>query len=176
MTYRPAEETFGPPWSVRIPSFLHLVIAFAVVAIVTVAEASPANSWLFVYVVEANADRVIGSRTLAIVLVISSIASLVRTGMRGVRVLPDGVEYRDLISFAIPKVRRYKWAQIDRVILDQRDVVLDLWDGSRAFLPPVDDREGLAKTLEKVAAARAIPVTGGGRLDEIPDASEYPDE
>ena len=176
MTYRPAAETFGPPWSVRLPSLLHLLIAFAVVTIVAIAESSPTDSWLFVYVVEANKDRVIGSRTLAIVLVISSIASMVRTSMRGVRVLPDGVEYRDLISLAIPRVRRYKWPQIDRVILDQRYVVLDLWDGSQAFLPPVDDRDGLAATLEKVAIARAIPVQGGGRLDEIPDSSEYPEE
>jgi hypothetical protein len=34
----------------------------------------------------------------------------------------------------------------------------------------------LAATLEKVAAARAIPVRGGGRLDEIPDSSDYPEE
>jgi len=40
----------------------------------------------------------------------------------------------------------------------------------------VDDREGLAATLEKVAAARAIPVRGGVGLDEIPEAEELEED
>ena len=176
MTYRPAEAVFGPPWTVRFPSVLHLIVAALAVAIVVIGESSPSDSWLFVLVVEDSADRVIGARTVAVALVISSVASLIRTNMRGVRVRADGLEYRDLISLSIPRVRRYKWAQIDRVILDQRAVALDLWDGSRAHLPPVGDRDGLAATLEKVAVARAIPVRGGGRLDELPDSGEYQDD
>ena len=52
-------------------------------------------------------------------------------------------------------------------------IAIDLWDGSRAFLPEVADREGLASVLEKVAAARAIPVRGGAGLDEIPESHEF---
>ena len=77
----------------------------------------------------------------------------------------------------MPKLRRYRWAQIDRVILDlPQSVALDLWDGSRAFLPLVADRTGLAATLEKVATARAIPVRGGVGLDEIPESADFAEE
>lgn len=176
MTYRPNAEAFGPPWSIRVPSFLHVAVALAVIGAVVVGEASPSSSWLFWYVVEQDLHRVVGARALAIVLAMSSTASMIRTSMRGVRVRPDGVEYRDMITWALPRFRRYKWPQIDRVILDQKDVALDLWDGSRAYLPPVSDRERLAATLEKIALARAIPVRGGGRLDEIPDSSDYPED
>jgi hypothetical protein len=93
-----------------------------------------------------------------------------------VRIRGDGVEYRDIVSL-IPRLRRFKWAQIDRVILDApRSVALDLWDGTRAFLPEVSDRLSLSATLEKVAYARAIPVRGGIGLDEVPDSAEFSDD
>jgi hypothetical protein len=176
MTYRPAEEAFGPPLAAHLPSVVHVAIAITVIALVLIGESSPSDAWLFVYVVEQDVHRVLGARALAIALAVSSTASVIRTSMRGVRVRSDGVEYRDLVSYAVPRVKRYRWPQIDRVILDQKEVALDLWDGSRAYLPRVKQREALEATLEKIAAARAIPVRGGGRLDEIPDASEYPGE
>jgi hypothetical protein len=55
-------------------------------------------------------------------------------------------------------------------------VALDVWDGTRAFLPEVSDRAGLSAALEKIAAARAIPVRGGSGLDEIPDSQELAEE
>ena len=176
MSYRPAEATFGPPWSVRLPTFVHVLVALVVIVLVVLGERSPSNSWLFTYIVEQDAHRVVGARVLAIALAVSSTASIIRLSMRGVQIRHDGIEYRDVVSFTIPRVRRYKWAQIDRVLLDQETLALELWDGRRAFLPPVRDRARLAATLEKVAAARAIPVRGGGRLDEIPASSDYPDE
>jgi hypothetical protein len=177
MTYRPSESVFGPPWVKRIPSTLYLALALIVLAVVLTAERSPSNTWLYVYIVERDVHRIIGSRTLAVILLLSSLAAVVRAGMRGVRVRGDGVEYRDLISLGLPKVRRYKWAQIDRIILDQSETIaLDLWDGTRAFLPMVSDREGLAALLEKVAVARAIPVRGGIGVDEIPESGEFDEE
>jgi hypothetical protein len=117
------------------------------------------------------------ARVFAGCLVVGAVASLLRANMRGVRVRPDGVEYRDVVSLGIPRLRRFKWAQIDRVILDAgRHVALDLWDGTRAFLPDVSDRSSLAATLEKVAHARAIPVRGGLGLDELPDSLELAEE
>jgi hypothetical protein len=176
MTYRPTEAVFGPPLSVRIPSILYLAIALLVAVIVVAGEMSPPDTWLNDYVVQRDVHRIISSRTLAMVLVASSIASLVRAGMRGVRIRGDGVEYRDVVTL-LPKVRRFKWAQIDQIILDSpKTITLDLWDGTRAFLPIVSDRIGLARALEKVAAARAIPVRGGAGLDEIPDSSEFDSE
>jgi hypothetical protein len=177
MTYRPTETSFGPPWMARIPSIVYAGIAIAAVVVVLVAEASDPNSWLFVNIVQRGVRGLMSARVFAGCLVVGAIASLLRTNMRGVRVRPDGVEYRDIVSLGIPRLRRYKWAQIDRVILDgPRTVALDLWDGTRAFLPEVSDRPSLSATLEKVAHARAIPVRGGQGLDELPDENEFADE
>jgi len=174
MTYRPTEETYGPPLRVRLPSVLYLVVALGVIAAVALGEASPSNSWLFKYVVEADAHRYISSRVFAGLLLASALASFLQAGMRGVRVRGDGVEYRDLVSMVWPKVRRYKWAQIDRLTIEEGDlIVLDLWNGDRALLPPVMNGTRLASTLEKVALARAIPVTGGRGVDEIPEPDDY---
>lgn len=177
MTYRPTETSFGPPLLIRVPSILYGVLALAAVVVVLVAESSPSGSWLFVHVVQRGLRGFMSARVFAGCLVVGAVASLLRANMRGVRVRPDGVEYRDVVSLGIPKLRRFKWAQIDRVILDAgRHVALDLWDGTRAFLPEVSDRPSLAATLEKVAHARAIPVRGGVGLDELPDAAEFSDD
>jgi hypothetical protein len=176
MTYRPTETSFGPPLLIRVPSILYAALALAAVVTVLVAEASPSTSWLYVNVVERGVRGIMSARVFAGCLVIGAGASLLRANMRGVRIRGDGVEYRDIVSL-IPRLRRFKWAQIDRVILDApRSVALDLWDGTRAFLPEVSDRLSLSATLEKVAYARAIPVRGGNGLDEVPDSAEFSDD
>jgi len=176
MTYRPTETSFGPPWLIRVPSILYALLAAGAVVVVLVAEKSAPSSWLYLNVVQRGVRGFMSARVFAGCLVFGAIASLLRTNMRGVRVRPDGVEYRDMVSLGIPRVRRFKWAQIDRVILDAPAVALDLWDGTRAFLPEVSDRPSLSATLEKVAHARAIPVRGGAGLDELPDSAEFSDE
>jgi hypothetical protein len=176
MTYRPAETAFGPPLSVRLPSFVYLALALVVAALVVAGEMSGAGTFLHYYVVEKDLNRIVGSRMLAIVLTLSALASVLRASMRGVRIRADGIEFRDVVSIVVPRVKRYKWAQIDRVVLDQQSIAVDLWDGTRALLPPVADRAGLATALEKVAHARAIPVRGGQGLDEIPDSGEFEEE
>ena len=176
MTYRPTETSFGPPLLIRVPSLLYAALALAVVITVLVAESSSSNSWLYVNVVERGVRGIMSARVFAGCLVVGAVASLLRANMRGVRIRGDGVEYRDIVSL-IPRLRRFKWAQIDRVILDApRSVALDLWDGTRAFLPEVSDRLSLSATLEKVAYARAIPVRGGNGLDEVPDSAEFSDD
>jgi hypothetical protein len=176
MTYRPAETVFGPPWPAKIPTLLYVLIAVAVVLLVVVAEMSPSNSALYIYVVEKDVHRILGARGLAAIVCLSSLAAVFRTGMRGVRVRGDGVEFRDVLTFGWPRVRRYRWAQIDCVVLDQPgNIALDLWDGSRSFLPAVGDRSGLAQVLETVATARAIPVRGGQGIDDIPESGEFDD-
>jgi hypothetical protein len=177
MTYRPQESVFGPPLAARIPSVAYLLLALGVVVLVLVGESSASGTWLFHYVVEEDLRRVMSIRTFAAILVVSSVASLVRTNMRGVRIYPDGVEARDVMAL-VPKLKRYRWPQIDGIVLDGRHhVALDLWDGSRAYLPTVSDRSALALALEQIAAARAIPVRGGSlSLDEIDAAAEEDDE
>jgi hypothetical protein len=79
------------------------------------------------------------------------------------------VEAREVRQLFFPRVRRYRWPQMALIVLDQPHVALELWDGQRAVLPAVGDREGLVAELERVAAARDIPVQGGRGLDEIPE-------
>lgn len=170
MTYRPAESTFGPPLAARIPSLLYMTLALAVVLMVAAAEAGQSAS-LRAYLIER--PHPIEARTFAALLVLGALASLLRSNMRGVRIRGDAVEYRDVASLGWPKVRRYKWAQIDRIVFEDQVIALDLWDGTRAFLPVVSDLRGLSSVLETVAAARAIPVKGGAGLDEIPESGEF---
>jgi hypothetical protein len=170
MTYRPEERVFGPPFTARVPSLLYFLLAVMVGVFVLVGEHSGVDSWLFRYVVADDPGRVMGIRTLAVVLLVGSVASILRAGMRGVRVFGDGIEARDIDYLVVPRVRRYRWPQIERILLDLESTVgLDLWDGSRALLPPVGELTKLLATLEHVALARAIPVRGGGRLDEVPE-------
>lgn len=170
MTYRPAESMFGPPFSARIPSMLYMAVALVVVLMVASAEAGQSAA-LRAYLIER--PHPIEARTFAALLVLGAIASLVRSNMRGVRIRGDALEYRDVATMGWPKVRRYKWAQIDRIIFEDSSIALDLWDGTRAFLPVVSDLRGLSSVLETIAAARAIPVKGGAGLDDIPESGEF---
>jgi len=173
MTYRPNESSFGPPFAARIPSILYLTVAIAGVIAVVLAEHSPSNSWLYINIVERGVKGFISARVCAGLLLLGAISSVLRTGMRGVRVRGDGVDYRDVAALGWPRARRFKWAQIDRIVLDMPHIALDLWDGTRSFLPNVEDRQALANVLEKVGHARAIPVRGGVGLDELPEANEF---
>jgi hypothetical protein len=150
-----------------------MVVAVTLFVVVLVAESSATNSVLFVRLIEQNSRRIITPRTFAILVLISAVAATVQSGMRGVRIRGDGIEYRDIVSGFWPKLKRVRWPQIDLVVLDvSAEVILELWDNTRVYLPRVADRDALAATLEKVATARAIPVKGGIGLDEIPEPEE----
>ncbi len=177
MAYRPSEAVYGPPWLQRVPSVVYLAVALLVTLLVLLAERSPPGSWLFEYFITADTHRVLSSRTLALLLVVSAAAGIIRNSMRGVRIRGDGLECREVVNLFWPRVRRIKWAQIDMIRLDlQAGIALDLWDGTRAELPSVRDRGGLETELERVAAARAIPIRGGKGLDDLPEDDEYADE
>lgn len=170
MTYRPQETVYGPYWTARLPSFLYLGLAALVGLLVFVGERSGADSALYQFVVARDQARGIGIRNIALILGLGAVSSLLRANMRGVRVFGEGVEVRDVKNLIFPRLRRITWPQIDCIVLDQRTgVALDLWDGSREYLPRVSNRAALAATLEAVGAARAIPVIGGAGLDELPE-------
>lgn len=177
MTYRPTEEFFGPPWYQRVPSLLHLVLALGVIALVIVVQNGSRNTALYAYMFQEA--HLLDAQVVAGLFLLSAVTSVLRSGMRGVRVRSDWVEYRDLVSSLIPKVRRIRWAQIDRIVLGEQLIIFELWDGTHDTLPGVRDHAALARVLERVAAFRAIPVSGGAGLDdwdELSGASDAEDE
>ena len=124
---------------------LYAAVAVLAVVVVLLAEQSSSSSWLYVNVVERGVRGIMSARVFAGCLVIGACVFLLCTSMRGVRIRGDGVEYRDIVSLGVPRLKRFKWAQIDRVILDSPSAIaLDLWDGTRAFLPAVSDRPTLS--------------------------------
>jgi hypothetical protein len=169
MSYRPRESVYSIPWLERVPSLVYLAAALVTIVLVVVGEHSAPGSWLYDYVVVQDRSRLMGSRAFAAVITVGAIASVLRGNMRGVRIFGDGVEAREITQLFVPRVRRYRWPQMALIVLDQPHVAVELWDGQRAVLPAVEDREGLVATLERVAAARDIPVQGGRGLDEIPE-------
>jgi hypothetical protein len=191
MTYRPERRvTFGPPLRERLLSFSYLVFALCVSAVIVYGQQyAPSSSSIFKYVVEGDRHRMIPSSVCAIILFTSALAAVLREQMRGVVLHPDGIEMRELVTFGWPRVRRFHWSQIDRVFVpsarpdakdakteaESKSIRIDLWDGSRAWLPNVEKASELGIMLERVALARAIPIEGGtGLVDDLgnPLASE----
>jgi len=181
MSYRPdSTMSFGPPLKERLPWIAYFIFALAIVGVIVYGQNAPTNSTLFRYVVEEDRHRIMPASVCAIILFCSALAGLLRDQMRGVVVRPDGVELRELLAFGIPRVRKWTWAQIDRMRLPTTedttaenpilhgDITLDLWDGSSTLLPTVNNKLGLALVLERVALSRSIPIEGGtGMLDDI---------
>ncbi len=176
MTYRPERRiSFGPPLRTRLPSFAFLAFAFVVCGVIVYGQHAPSSSVVFHYVVEGDSGRIIPSSVCAIILVCSALAGVLREQMRGVILHPDGIDVRELLSLGWPRVRRFHWSQIDKVFVpsahaaaDAKTIRLDLWDGTRAWLPDVANAGELGMMLERVALARAIPIEGGsGLVDDL---------
>jgi hypothetical protein len=174
MSYRPVQSVaFGPPLRAHVPSLLYLGAALAIVLIVIVGSLSDSSSWLFRYIVVADSRRVLGSRPLAAIILVSALAAVARVRMRGVVIHPEGLEARDTYGAGFPRVRKFAWPQIDRIVLDvDAAIMLELWDGRTELLPRVGKRQALADMLERVAVARAIPVRGGSGDVEPPEPEE----
>ena len=162
MTYRPVESrAFGPPVRARVPSLIYLGLAVILVLVVIAGSISGSGTWLFRYIVELDSTHA-GARPLAAIVLASAIAAVVRARMRGVVVHPEGLEARDVLGVGWPRIRRYAWPQIDKIVLDAgQTIAVDLWDGRREWLPKVGESAELAAALERIAMARAIPISGG---------------
>jgi hypothetical protein len=175
MTYRPERRiTFGPPLRQQAPSFAYLVFALAVTGVILYGQHAPTSSVFFRYVVEGDTSRAIPSSVCAIILVCSAIAAVVREQMRGVVLHPEGIDVRELLNLGWPRVRRFHWSQIDKVFVPSSEqapakpIRIDLWDGTRTWLPDVGRAGELGMMLERVALARAIPIEGGsGIVDDL---------
>lgn len=151
--------TFGPPLRQRIPSFIYLALAGALAAIVFAAPAAPRGSFLFRFVVEGDSGRPISAAAISLILVASAIGTVIRAHMRGVIVKREGIEARYLLALGFPRIRRWTWAQIHRLVLDDDEAMLELWDASYARLPEVADTKAMTTLLEQIGLARAIQVT-----------------
>ena len=106
MTYSPpvgARAKFGPPWRARLPSAAYLLGALVLGALVVYAyAAAPSSSALFVWVVEGDRGRPLSAGVLAGAILVSALATVVRTHMRGVLVSDQWIEARYLLPFGIP--------------------------------------------------------------------------
>lgn len=178
MSYRPERVNFMPPWSSRLPATIYLGIATVVGVVVLVSRHLPEHTWLYQAIVLGDNHRVLTSQGCAALLFTSALAALVRQQMAGVIVRPDGIETREVLPLGIPRLRRWTWAQIDRVGIPtfvqggagtaRKKIRLDLWNGRQEYLPEVEKKTDLAVMIERIALARAIPIEGGtGVLDEL---------
>ena len=149
---------FGVPLLTRIPGYVFLVFAAAIALTVLAAYNGSSNSRLYIWVVEGDRNRVFGSGPLAFIILLAAFGNVVKTALRGVIVTRDAIEARFLIA-GFPKVKRWTWAQIDRLVVDEEDVMLELWDGTYERLPKVRDGKKLADMLASIATARGRAVT-----------------
>jgi hypothetical protein len=162
MAYNPPRraETFGPPLRQRIPSLLFLTFGVVLAGLVTVAYyASSSNSALYRWIVEGDHGRPLPAPVLAFFIVLSGVGTAVRARMRGVVVHPDGVEARYLLPMGVPRVKRWAWPQIERIVLDDDGAMLELWDGTYERLPDVARPREMGVLLEGIAGTRRIGVT-----------------
>jgi hypothetical protein len=158
MAYSPTPEdrfAFGPPLWQRLPSLLFVGFAALLGVATLFAHNGPTNTSLYRFIVLENRTP------LVFIIVLCAIATFVRSGLRGVVVTRDGVQTMTL-SMGFPRVHRFRWAQIDRVILDERQVLFELWNGTYERLPAVAEGEKLVELIERIAIGRGRQVT---RLD-----------
>jgi hypothetical protein len=168
MAYSPKvgeRVAFGPPLRHTLPSYIFLAAALTFAIIVAIAYAGSSNSQLFVWVVEGDRHRQVGAQPLAWFITFCALGTVLRAHLRGVIISQDGIELRTILPMGLPKVRKMMWAQIDRIVIDENGVMLELWNGEYERLPAVKEHEVLAKTLEATAGLRKKQVTRLDRLD-----------
>lgn len=164
MAYQPepsARHAFGAPWFQHVPAMIWFAFTVGVAGAVVAAYRMPGSA-LYIWVAER--ERAFPPTVLAFVVLASGIAVLARSFMRGVIVHKEGLEARAIVPPGIPRVRRWAWAQIHRVVLDDRGVMLELWTGEYDKLPTVARASDLSALLEQLAAQHGITVT---RLEDL---------
>jgi hypothetical protein len=163
MTYSPPtgeRVKFGPPFVTRIPSAIYLLAALVAGSVILYAyTGASSGTRLFGWVVEGDRGRPLPASILAIIVVVSALATVLRTHMRGVLVSDDWVEARFLLPLGIPRARRWAWAQVLRVVIDGTRVAFELWDGSFERLPAVAKGKELVDLIVQQADRRNIDVT-----------------
>jgi hypothetical protein len=151
--------SFGPPLQRMLPALFFVAFAACLLAVVGVAYASGSNSSLRIWVVEGDAGRPLPAWALATFVAISALATVARTRMIGIVVMPDGIETRDLMMFGIPRIKRWSWPQIDRFVFDASGTMLEMWNNSYERLPKVAKTKELHELLMNIAVQRNKIVT-----------------
>jgi hypothetical protein len=163
MSYSPpsagAREKFGPPLRSRVPSAIYLTAAIAFGIVTLIAYNAPRNSKLFVWAVEGDRIRPLSASVIAVVLLVSAAATVLRTHMRGVVVSDDWIEARYLLPLGIPRARRWGWAQVTRIVVDGVRVALETYDGGFERLPEVANGRALVQLLMHHAVRLRVHVT-----------------
>jgi hypothetical protein len=162
MAYSPPtgdKIVFGPPLSQRVPSLVFIGFALAMVAVVMIGKGGSVDSRLYAFIVEGDRGRVLSAQTLSFIVLASALGTALRARMRGVIVRPDGIEARYLLAMGLPKIRRWAWSQIERIVLDDRQVMFELWNGQYERLPRVAEPKKLSDLLEHISATRKIRLT-----------------
>jgi hypothetical protein len=163
MTYEPPAEgervKFGPPLRTRIPSAVYLLAAIVFGIVTWYAYNAPTSSKLFVWAVEGDRIRPLSVSVIAVILLVSSAATVLRTHMRGVIVTDDWIEARYLLPLGIPRARRWGWPEVTRVVLDGPRAGLELYHGAFECLPEVADGQGLVNVIVHHAGRHRIDVS-----------------
>jgi hypothetical protein len=168
MAYEPDQSgplRFGPPRKQLLFSYAFAVLSLALLAVTVFGYMGPSQGLLFRWMVEGDRGRALPAWILALVITASGIGTALRARMLGVLITGNGIEARSLLALGIPKVERWGWAQIDRFLVDEGGVVLELWNGTHTRLPEVADPTKFADCIEQVALARKREVT---RLKPLP--------
>jgi hypothetical protein len=161
IAYSPVESDrfrFGPPVRQWIPSLVFLAAAIVMVSAVVIGQGSSTTA-LSRWLAQQDQGRPIGSLGLSIIVLVSALGTVVRAHMRGVIVRGEGVEARYLLPLGVPRIRKWTWAQVERIVVDETSVMFELWNGQYERMPPVRDTPGLRNLLERIATARKIRVT-----------------
>jgi hypothetical protein len=162
MSYEPPSSgerlKFGPPRLTRLPSALYLGASLIFAAVTAYAYSAPTGSKLFVWAVEGDRIRPLSVSVIAVILIVSSIATVIRTHMRGVIVTDDWIEARYL-QMTIPKAKRWGWPQVTRIVLDGERVGFEMYDGSFERLPEVGNGKGMVQVMLHHAARLRVDVT-----------------
>jgi hypothetical protein len=143
----------------RLPSAIYLAAAIVFGIVTWIAYNAPPSSKLFVWAVEGDRIRPLSVSVIAVVLLVSAAATVVRTHMRGVVVSDDWIEARYLLPLGIPRARRWGWAQVTRIIVDGVRVALETYDGGFERLPEVADGRALVQLLMHHAVRLRVHVT-----------------
>jgi len=169
MAYSPpssgSKTKFGPPLRARIPSALYLAAAVVFGVVTWYAYGASPSSKLFVWAVEGDRMRPLSLGVVAVLLLVSALATLFRTHMRGVIVSDDWVEFRSLLAFGIPRARRLGWPQVTRVVVDGERIGLELYDGAFERLPEVAEGQRLVRLMMHHAVRLRIHVTALERVN-----------